>query len=456
MIKKIWYVLLVSIGAMYASQTFQQDSDYTIIQAQQTTKTKIVLALCGPGSELLEGIGKVIKEDLEFTDQLSVELVRQEGMFQSQNFVWYAERARFVVTLNMSRDDEGAVQWRLYKSDTGGNGVFIKGEETVPSNTLMWWAHAIADEIYTQLTGNASPFLSKIAYCKESDQYKTTANKNVNCICVADCNGARENVVVPVANAGKKIKSQTLYMAPCWGVNTEEPQILYSEYTNVNVRLMMVDLLNATAPAIVTDFDGTNMLPTFSPDGRQALLCLSVEGKSDIYRWVPKKRGKGGDYVKISNNNGINISPALLGNGDIAFCSDYELNIPHIYIMNKKGENVTRISEHGGLKREATSPAYCASQNKIAYVQKVKGIFQLMVYDIAADTTVQISSDNRHKANPSWSPCGNYIICSSQDTVSKRLICFKLLTSTWQFITPNNNASYTFPTWSPFFTATTF
>ena len=304
------------------------------------------------------------------------------------------------------------------------------------------------------MTGGVSPFLSNIAYCRQLFD-----SVSANYVCGAHYDGSHEAIIVPGKNPkGKQIKSKTTYIAPCWTVEKTLPQLLYSEYTALNMRLMMTDF--TTTPIIVTDFNGSNMLPTFSSDGKQALVCLSAQGKTDIYRYVPGKRSKGGKYVKLSQNNGKNLSPAILNNGQIVFCSDYELNIPHIYMMDKDGNNVTRISESNGkIRSSATSPSYCPNRNKIAYVQEVNGVFQLMLYDFATNKSQQLSSDNRQKGSPSWSPCGNYILCSLYDGKSKQLGCYKLLTATWQMIKPSpydllpadqDSSSYTYPSWSPF------
>lgn len=473
MIKKIISMLFLCVLPtlcidLPAQQNVMLDTQH-YVQAQKTNKISVILVLCGANAPFLKKMGKLIKNDLEFTDQFTVAEYYQEGSFTNTSFSFYQGQGSFLITLNMSKNDEGALEWRLYKYTKKGKGQFIKGEETIIGVGSDWWAHAISDEVYRQLTGNPSPFLTKIAYCKQMAE-DTKGNR----VCIANYNGTHEKLVVPFTpkssqkNKNKKEESKvvvpyTTYMAPAWSKNAKVPQLLYSEYTPINTRLMISDLINQ--PTIVTDFDGLNMLPTFSADGKEALLCLSVEGKTDIYRYVPYKKRSGGEYIKITKNNGINLSPAVLNDSSIAFCSDYEFNVPHIYIMDKNGDNTTRLSQIGQGKGMATSPAYSSQPNKIAYVQSINGIFQLMVYDIATETTTQISFDYYHKGNPSWSPCGNYIICSMHNSISKKLGCFKLLTNTWQFINPTSldftvnqqdEVSYTFPAWSPFFASDLF
>ena len=468
MMKKIWCLALFSMITICGAVEDQFDEEGYIIEAQQKQKTSVVVVVCGKKIDYLIDIYRIIKRDLEFTDQFMLAHAQQESAFKKEEDFWiYKGQGSFLIALNMSQEDENVVQWRLYTLDKDGKGKFIKGEEITPlsdkdqtpflfsaTDRFSWWVHTISHDLYKELTGEISPFLSKIAYCKQLFD-----SMSANYVCVADYDGSNEVMVVPGKNAkGKQIKSQTTYIAPCWTVEKSTPQLLYSEYTALNMRLMMTDFVNT--PVIVTDFNGSNMLPTFSSDGKQALICLSAQGKTDIYRYVPGKKGKGGKYLKLSQNKGRNLSPAILNDGQIIFCSDYELNIPHIYMMDRNGNGVKRLSESNGkVRSSATSPSYSPTKNKIAYVQEINGTFQLMIYDLITSKSEQVSSDSRQKGNPSWSPCGNYILCSIYDGSNKQLACYKLLTSTWQTMRPSSYdmlevdedfSSYTFPAWSSF------
>lgn len=443
MMNKMKYIILVALGfngAFCQDATIEEESHF--LQAAHKEKTPIVIVIQGEPSQDLKEIKKIVKRDLEFTDQLVVT----------------DHNGHFTVTLQTKDKDSKSIQWALHQHDKHDKKIFAKGKEISEVSDISWVAHLIADGLYKELTGIESPFLSKISYCKKRPQ-----DKEGNCICIADFDGNNETIILPASVVADNTQGSIItYIAPCWSVNTNSPQLLYSEYTPVNLRLMMTDFKNP--PTILTDFNGINMLPAFSPNGKEAYVCLSAEGKTNIYKYIIQKSSRGskrGEYIRMTDNEGINISPAVLKDGSLVFCSDYELKVPHIYMMDKKGKNIKRLSESiAHYKGMATSPAYCVSQHKIAYVQQVKGVFQLMVYDITAETTTQISFDLKDKTNPSWSCCGNYILCAAQDTVSKKLVCYKLLTSTFKTLTllsgdeqktsGADRASYSYPTWSGF------
>lgn len=476
MIKKLWIVFVCALLPVYGNQFDDQSDDGGyIIQASQKQATPIAIVLCGPKMDYLKNISAIIRKDLEFTDRFILKEFYQEDFFKPSDFPEYKGGMHFFIVLNVSRDDDGAIQWRLYKIDRNGDGVFIKGGEdaqlpdTVDATFLFsadevfaWWVHTISHSMYMDLTGETSPFLSKIAYCKE-----LVNSIKGNYLCVAHYDGSYETVVVPGKDdKGKQINPDTKCLFPCWAGTNVHPWLMYSQYTLLNLRLMKTNFVQISS--IATDFDGINMLPTFSSNGKESLVCLSykedtsdAQSNTNIWRFIPDKKGPGGEYIKITDNGGQNLSPSILNNGQIAYSSDYELSgTPHIYLMEKNGDNPIRISESNGkIRGAATSPSYSRTKNKLAYVQEVSGTYQLMVYDIATDKTEQITFDGKRKENPSWSPCGNYIVCSVNDGMTKRLVCYKLLTKTSQTIRPSikndplsksDGSLYSFPAWSQF------
>jgi phosphopantetheinyl transferase (holo-ACP synthase) len=219
------------------------------IQALQSEKTPVVIVMCGEDITKIKEVAKIIKKDLEFTDQFVVDQVYIPSCFTKEDFKKYGQKERFLIILTNSQQDKGMLEWRLYAYTDKES--FIKGVETSPINSVEWWSHSIADEIYKQLTGESSPFLSKIVYCKEN-----SGVGNGNSIWMAHCDGSHAVQVIPLKSV-KKSTQLTTYMAPCWAFSKHKPQLLYSEYTPVNVRLMVTDFINT--PVIVTDFDGINV-----------------------------------------------------------------------------------------------------------------------------------------------------------------------------------------------------
>ncbi|MFS8506595.1 MAG: hypothetical protein LVQ75_00445 [Candidatus Babeliales bacterium] len=185
------------------------------------------------------------------------------------------------------------------------------------------------------------------------------------------------------------------------------------------------------------------MLPAFSQETDDVVVCLSVEGSSQIYRYRYNAKRKRPEYVRLTFNEGNNLSPCIIKGGDIVFCSDFETNRPQIYRMDKQGKNITCLSQGGSC----TCPAYSYAQHKIAYAKLVNGISQIMVHDLKSGSTKQITHDQAHKEEASWSPCGNYLVFSVSDKKTKRLAIESLLTNQRTFIT-GSEYRYSYPCWS--------
>lgn len=90
---------------------------------------------------------------------------------------------------------------------------------------------------------------------------------------IADYDGSHEQLLV---------KTPTINIAPRWNADTSNPLLFYSEYTNTNVRLMVVDMKGRRRPVI--NADGVTMLPSFTKDGKKVVYCSSRgNGNCQLY-----------------------------------------------------------------------------------------------------------------------------------------------------------------------------
>ncbi|MCF7899896.1 hypothetical protein K9K77_00100 [Candidatus Babeliales bacterium] len=396
------------------------------VSAHKTKQMNIIVASLGDDTHDMREIAETIERDLSFTGQFDPKNIRFQQLKTTKQVLSFNDQAPLFVTLIDDRKNK-AVEWRAYNTKTGkmvcGKKVHKIGEK------VFEWGHAVSDSLLLELTGNQASFSTKILYCKEGGKKKQGTE-----ICIADFDGHNEQIILSL---------DSIALAPRWNGKTLDPLILYSEYTASNIRLMVSDLKGNKQ--IATSFDGLNMLPAFSEDGSDVIVCLSVEGSSQLYRYKYNKRKKRPDYIRLTHNNGTNLSPNLRENGDIVFCSDYETKRPHIYTMNKQGKNITCLSQG---PESCTSPSYSITTKKVVYSKLIGGVSQLMVYDFETQKTTQITRDNKHKEEASWSPCGNYLIFTVCDSATKRLAVESLLTKKRNYITGTTH-KYTYATCSP-------
>ncbi len=384
-------------------------------------KTRIALVPLGESKTLLQAIS-VVKDDLEFTHQFDVEVIKQ-GAVGSKQVVKQLHKKGYPVAMFLSeKPEEEFSEVRLYNTRKAKmiKGYKIPYVATMPRS----WGHTIADACLPILTGKEGFFSSKLAFYKEEGDKKQ--------ICVADYNG---KVTRPLVHLKRTA------VAPRWNNDSENPLVLYSEYTPVNVRLMSTNLQGKKQVAV--NFDGLNMLPSFSEDGSEVVMCLSQNENTQIYSYGYNKKSGEPTYTQLTHNDGNNISPTLMENGDVVFCSDYQRGKPQIYRLKRKRGSIKRLSVGGSCY----NPAYSVVAQKVAYSQMVEGTAQIMVYDFKTKKEKQVTKGHGHKMECSWSPCGNYLAFSYEAGKQKRIAVHSLLTNKRRYLTSATQRC-SFPSWS--------
>lgn len=320
-------------------------------------------------------------------------------------------------------------EWHLYDTMQA---TLVGGKKYHKRGDLMrGWAHNISDDVWKVLTGNEGFFSTKIAYSK---MIRSARGKDLKYICIADYDGSNEQVLVD---------SKTINVAPRWNNDRKNPLLFYSDFTNHNVRLMISDLHKRKM--VASNFDGVNMVPSFSSDGKKLVYCLS-RGDGHCQLYFCEK----GVFKKLTNNSGNNVSPTYADEiNTVFFCSDFETGSPQIYAQNMTTKELERITSGG----YCASPRYSHTSKKIAYAKLINGTMQLCIYDVAKKTHTQITSDQGNKEEFAWSPCGTRLIYSVEiPGKSSRLSMINLVTNDSVFLT-GADTHCTYPDWSPVYEA---
>ena len=126
-------------------------------------------------------------------------------------------------------------------------------------------------------------------------------------MCIADFDGSNPQIIVDIP---------TITIAPRWNNDPLRPLLFYSEHTNKNLRLMMVDMHKQRH--IASNFDGINMLPAFSLDGKRVIYCAS-RGDGECHLYLYDKQ----NFKKLTHNKGNNVSPTLSADGSIVYFSRF-------------------------------------------------------------------------------------------------------------------------------------
>lgn len=365
----------------------------------------------------------VLKSDLEFSDQFVVSVQERESML-SKNDMKALSKKGFPLIIVVQADDAGSFQWHMY---TTSRAQSLKSKKCVPlSDHVRARAHTIAASLWKDLVGSKSIFLTKIAYSKKQ---LLPNGRNCSYIYIADYDGGNEQLL---------ISTPTVNSAPRWNRDMTSPLLFYSEDTNTNMRLMVANLRQQRA--VVSDYDGINMLPCFSYDGTKVVYCMSKgTGLCQLYSY------ENGRLEQLFDNAGNNISPSLSYDGStVYFCSDSQTGRPQICSYSFATKKIEQLTN----QENCTSPEYCPATNSIAYLRSVKGVSQIFVYDCATKTSRQITNDVANKEDPSWSPCGTFLLYSVVTNNRGRLAVLNMATGGTKYITGStDNCMYC--TWSP-------
>lgn len=342
-------------------------------------------------SELLNKVSHLVKFDIEFTDQLEIELNKTENEIGTNVLAKQFEKG-FSLCLYLKEKKPHLIQVTLKTTtDSESDKPIFDKTFDITDEKIIRQSHQISDELIPRLTNEKSPALSTLAYCKQISHKSKV-------VCVADYACKKEKVVVG---------TRTINVAPCW--HSQAPVLYFSQLMKNKGKLMSVDL-NTKEQKNVCAYDGLNMQPSFSQDGSQAILCLSGGGNSELYLYDQRLCERLGRraFKQITTNGGNNVCPCMLENGDLVFCSDFETPWPQIYYHCTKSKTNTRLTNGKGY---CAAPSYNSQNRSVAYSRIVNGTFQIFKISLndpkRLEQQVTFSSGNKHE--PAWSPCGNYL-----------------------------------------------
>ena len=378
-----------------AKSEAQQSLSFAIESKPKQFSAIKCLLLCIGDNKLITMVAQEIKFDLEFTDQLDVHIQKTSKMLDKQVtqklFKQGTSLCLYLQPMNEKRSKNNRVKVQIKLVDTSSQAAVFEKEYTFTEKERICHAHQVSADLLPVLTGSKGVTMSSLAYCKQlAPQHKI--------ICVSDYACLQEKVLV---------STPSLNVAPCW--HSKDPLLFYSQFTRTKARLMSVNF--SGHHSIICSYDGLTMQPSFSKDGKKVALCMSGKrGNSEIYEYDQRLCHKLQKrvYVPLTNNGANNVSPTLLPDDNLIFCSDFETGYPQIYYLNKANKEVSRVTSGKG---HCAAPCYNEKNNAIVYIRLVKGVFQLFSCSLEKNrcNEKQLTFDQRDKLDPTWSSCGRYV-----------------------------------------------
>lgn len=418
--KNLFLIILLSVLSLHSV-----DGMHVVVNAQKQSQTKIALIAVG---RIDHSFIDCLKKDLELTGQCDIKVMRKKRVTKESEIRMLFDDG-YCMALFVSQYKWG-YSWRLY--DTIESHM-IDGKKFLCSHkSIRESAHNIADFVWEVMMGQQGSFSSRIAYCRQKIEKKRGRNKVYKQILLSDINGKNEKMLIDLP---------TVSFAPRWNMNPNIPVLFYSENTLSNTRLMMSNMFGKRR--VVCSFDGLNMQPAFSEDGKEIVFCLSKDGSTQLYRsYVASGMRK---YTRLTHNKGNNFAPCFIDKKRIVFVSDYKSGRPQLYFMNIRTQEITPITTKG----YNVCPSYNKVRNQIVYSKMISGRMQLFLYDCSSKKHEKITKvQGFSNEEPSWSPCGNFIVYCANEGLTGRIVRLNMVTKKRKFLTPKSwNCSY--PSWSP-------
>lgn len=280
--------------------------------------------------------------------------------------------------------------------------------------------HGLADEILRWITGARGTSQSRVAYVRAGRVH------------VADSDGAADH---PVTSGG-------LAMSPAW--HPSGRYLAYGALSGRGWQIMLTDLTNSSSRAIGTP-SGTNMTPTFSPDGNAVVYAHGVEDGTDLY--AADAFGGSATPRRITVGRGTdNVAPTFRPDGQrIAFTSG-RAGHPEIYTVDVDGSNAELLTPYNfGDESYRSSPDWSTDGRLIAYQSRVGGRFQIMTMSVRDRSVRQLTSEGENE-DPSWAADSRHLVFSSTRSGAKELWVLDVETGRARQLTHGGGARL--PAWS--------
>ena len=295
--------------------------------------------------------------------------------------------------------DRVVVQVRLFNVRTRQQ-VFSKQYDGRAGNPRLY-AHTIADEVHLQQRALRGVARTKLTFVSDRNKERLIGpidNREVKEIYISDYDGANQRRITT---------TRQLNLNPSW--SPDGAAVAYSSYRNITPQIFISLIYQGVLENPTKGASVSNMMPVFSPDGTRIAFVTNRDGNTEIY--VMNRDGS--NVRRLTNHAAYESTPTWSPNGQqIAFTSDRS-GKAQVYIMNAAdGSNVRRLTVSESEADRATwSPA---PFNEIAYSGRTSSNgFDVKIHELATGTVRQITFGEGSNESPAYSPNGKHLAFTS-------------------------------------------
>ena len=298
------------------------------------------------------------------------------------------------------------VQFRLW--DVYGQKMQYEAGYEVPT-PLNWrrLAHKVADDIFTQLTGDPGYFDSRVVFVSKTPGDEPFKGR----LAIMDQDGANAEFLLSGFTSVINPRFSPTDQVILYGAYVPDPR--YAGATLL--RTYLYDIATGRQEILAEGTGQLDFSARFSPDGKSIVFNRAERGNTDIYKIDLATR----KLTRLTKDSAIDVSPSYSPDGkQIVFQSDRG-GSKQLYIMNADGSPLV-CPRGGGARADAcritfaeagysfTDPVWSPRGDWIAFSRQGGGQFVVGVI-LKDGTSLRVLTDGYQDESPTWSPNGRVI-----------------------------------------------
>ena len=337
------------------------------------------------GGPFADSVRAILARDLDFGDRVTV-IAPEGGELPSGplNYPLYASLGAAAV-LQAAVTPAGALHVALH--DVGGAQVMNVADFPLPAAALgAEWrlaVHGAADEVERWITGQRGIAQTRVLFVRDQ-----TGGARDSRLWSVDSDGANAQPFPGVGAA----------LSPAW--HPSGRYVAYCEMLDDGTHIFVRDVA-AGRTRRISDRGGSNITPTFSPDGSTLVFAAGDDG-TDLFAAYPFS-DEPQRRVTVGRGS-TNASPSFSPDGrKIAFTSG-RLGHPEVYITDADGTNADLLTTSGfGDQLYRSNPDWSPDGRRVAFQSQINGVFQVMTINLRDRSVSALTSEGRNE-DPSWAP----------------------------------------------------
>lgn len=297
-------------------------------------------------------------------------------------------------------------------------------EQATASTDPNWVVYKAVDALIQRLFQTPGLCASKIAFVSGRGRHKEILTCNFD-------GTASEQVT----------HNRSISTEPSWGPGAAT--LVYTLYGTSYTDVILTDLVHKRQKRL-SQFPGLNAGADLSHDGRRAALCLSRDGRVDLYLM----QTAGGGLRRVTNDVAVESSPTWSPDArTLCYVSD-KARKPQLYLISVAGGSpVPLLAE----RVEAVSPDWSSVSNMVCFSVRQGQQYAVAVVDMKdpARRMKVLTPAEGDWEGPSWAPDGRHIVCARLRRGQREL--YMLDSRRTRMVRITNPGHFALPNWSDLF-----